>query len=118
MSNAQHTPGQEVIRSSFDSDGSRLELLFNQTKSRFTIATRWTNLVHIGFDFPSDSCKRLALARASAVFETVCMDGATKQAAQTAKKVAMRLFPNQCVSPAGFEREVMRRAAIAKAKGL
>jgi len=115
MSKAQHTP--EVLRSSFDIDGVRVELLLDEQKRRFTIATRWVNLVHIPIEFQSERVKSLAHEQASAVFETVCMDGATRETARIAKHAAMTVLPTKCINLAVYEREVMRRSAISKAKG-
>lgn len=103
----------ELLRSSFDCEGTRLELIYDDARQRFTVATRWLNLVHIQIDPPTDRVKRLPLDRASAVFETVCMDGATKDAVRLAKKAAFSLFPSNCVNAAGYEKEVMRRVAKA-----
>lgn len=97
----------EILRSSFDCNGGKVELLFDKNKNRFTVASRWQNLVH--FEFLGASSKRLAHERASATFEVVCFDGATKQVAKVAKKSAMRIFPSHCISNAGFEIEVFRQ---------
>lgn len=67
----------ELLRSSFDVDGTRVELLWDEQRFRFTVATRWINLAHLGCSLPTDGNKALALAQASATFEAVCMDGAT-----------------------------------------
>lgn len=101
----------ELLRSSFDVDGVRLDLLWNEKRYRFTIATRWINLAHFGCSLPTDANKALALTQASAAFEAVCMDGATRSAAQNAKKAARSIHPARCISPAGYEREVLRRSA-------
>lgn len=109
---AAHTP--ELLRSSFDCEGTNLELIYDEARQRFTVATRWLNLVHIQIDPPTNRVKRLALDRASAVFETVCVHGATKDVALRAKKAALGLFPSSCAIAAGYEKEVMRRVAKPK----
>ncbi|ENZ77961.1 MULTISPECIES: hypothetical protein [Ralstonia] len=101
----------ELLRSSFDVDGTRVELLWDEQRFRFTVATRWINLAHLGCSLPTDGNKALALAQASATFEAVCMDGATRGSAQNAKKAAQSIHPARCISPSGYEREVLRRSA-------
>ena len=100
---------QEVIRSSFDIDGARVELIFEEDKARFTVATRWVNLIHIQMAFDNQKWKRIALDRAIAVFEAVCLNGATKEVARIARKHASNLDRVFFVSSAGYEREVLRR---------
>ncbi|KVT81378.1 hypothetical protein WK59_18750 [Burkholderia ubonensis] len=102
----------ELIRSSFDIDGVRVELLWDEVRFRFTVSTRWANLAHFGCQFRTDRIKALALEQACAVFEVVCMDGATKRVAQGAKAVARSIHPRRCISPAGYAREVLRRTAL------
>ncbi len=99
---------QEVIRSSFDIDGTRVELIFDEDKARFTVATRWVNLVHIPMTFDNQKWKRIAMDRASAVFEAVCLNGATKEVARIARKHASNIDRVFFVSSAGYEREVLR----------
>lgn len=99
----------ELLRSCFDVDGTRVELLWNEQRYRFTVATRWVNLAHFGCSLPTDGNKALALEQASAAFEVVCMDGATRSVAEKAKKAARSIHPARCISPAGYEREVLRR---------
>lgn len=99
----------EIIRSSFDIDGIRVELLWNEARFRFTVATRWANLAHFDCSFRNDRNKALALEQAAAAFEVVCMDGATKAVARRAKAAARLIHPARCIPRAGYEREVLRR---------
>ncbi|WP_186057742.1 hypothetical protein [Burkholderia gladioli] len=101
----------ETIRSSFDIDGVRVELLWDEARFRFTVATRWTNLAHFDCQFHNERNKALALEQAAATFEVVCMDGATKDVARRAKSAARSIHPARCISPAGYAREVLRRTA-------
>lgn len=101
----------ELIRSGYDIDGVRVELLFDDDIDRFTVATRWTNLVHFPIPFKNDKWKRIMLDRASATFEVVCMDGATKENARKARRIASendRIFFR---SSADYEREILRQTA-------
>ena len=100
----------ELIRSGYDIDGIRVEVLFDDEAKRFTIATRWVNLTHFNFWPYNARTMRLALDQALASFEVVCMDGATKDEALRAKAAARSIHPRQC-TPGGYEREVLRRAA-------
>lgn len=112
----QHT--QEILRSSFDVDGIRLEFVFDCLRNRYSVATRYAFLAHFDAGISKIS-KRLAHERASSVFEFCCFEGATRENASAAKRYAQNLFPNRCAKGNGFEREVIRRAtiAIAKAEG-
>ena len=103
--------GTELIRSSFDIDGVRVELLWDEARFRFTVATRWVNLAHFNSSFPTDRNKSLALEQACAAFEVVCMDGATKAVGKRAKAAARSIHPCRCGSSAGYAREVLRRTA-------
>ena len=114
MSNAKHTP--ELLRSGFDIDAVRVEFLFDQKYRRYTVATRWVNLAHFDIGL-SEISKRVAHEKASAAFEFVCLEGAAKENAVLAKRAAANLTPSMCVSGNGFEREIIRRASIAKARG-
>ncbi|WP_443115460.1 hypothetical protein [Herbaspirillum seropedicae] len=101
---------QELIRSGYDIDGIRVEVLFDDEAKRFTIATRWVNLTHFDCWPHTERANRLALDQALASFEVVCMDGATKEVARRAKAAARSIHPRQCTT-GGYEREVLRRAA-------
>lgn len=104
-------PRVEVLRSSFDIEGERVEFLFDQNRNRYTVATRWANLVHFSVGYGAVK-KRVAHERASAVFECVCMHGATETHAKAAKRAALGSTPSRCAGPAGFEREVIRRTSV------
>lgn len=104
---------QEVLRSSFDLDGVRVELIFDEGYNRFTVATRWVNLVHVPIQFDNQKWKSIALDRASAVFEAVCLNGATKEVAHAARLIASKLDRVFFVSAAGYEREVLRQTSKA-----
>lgn len=106
---------QEIIRSSYDIDGVRVELIFNEEKQRFTVATRWVNLVHINIPFKTEKFKRIMMDRASAVFEAVCLNGATKEIARAANKIAANNDRVFFVSAAGYEREIIRKTYAAVA---
>ena len=101
----------EIIRRSFDIDGVRVELHWDEVRFRFTVSTRWANLAHFGCSLNSERNKVLALEQAAAAFEVVCMDGATKDVARRAKAAAHSIHPARCISRAGYEREVLRRTA-------
>lgn len=107
-------PMPEVLRTSYDADGVKVEFLHDEARQRYTVATRWVNLAHFVIPFPTERSKRLAHERASAVFEAVCMDGATKEVAMRAKRIAKAFYPSHCINLAGFEREVLRRAGKAQ----
>lgn len=106
-----------VIRSGFDIDGIKVELLWDETRNRFTVATRWVNLAHFEVEFTTQKWTRISLERAAAVFEAVCLNGATKEVARTAKKAAASFDSIFAANAAGYEREVLRRtdAALAAA---
>lgn len=46
MSKASIDSGHELLRSGFDIDGTRVELLYDRKVDRYTVATRWSNLKH------------------------------------------------------------------------
>jgi len=104
---------QELIRSSYDIDGTRVELLFDESANRFTVATRWVNLTHFNVPFNGDKWTRITLERASAAFEAICLNGATKEVARVAKQKAIAIDASFCVSSAGYEREVLRQTGKA-----
>jgi len=99
----------EVIRRSFDIDGVRVELIFDEERRRFTVASRWANLAHVPLRGLRSHAKRTAHERASAVFEVVCINGACREVAKSARRVAMALRPGQFSLPAYMEREIIRR---------
>jgi len=102
----------EVIRRSFDIDGSRVELIFDEGRQRFTVASRWANLAHIPIQGLRSHAKRVAHERASAVFEVVCINGASRNVAKAARRVAIGLRPGQFSLPAYMEREIIRRFSL------
>lgn len=106
---------QEIIRSGFDIDGVKVELLFDEEVARFTIATRWVNLVHLNVPavHNTEKWKRIMLDRASAVFEAVCLNGATKEVARVANIKAQANDRAFFTSTAAYEREVLRKTALA-----
>lgn len=99
----------ELLRRSYDIDGGAVEMIFDEARRRFTVASRWANLAHIPVSGLRHHGKRLAHERASAVFEVVCMNGATPSVAQQAKRIAMTLRLGQFISAAYMEREIIRR---------
>lgn len=106
---------QEMIRSGFDIDGVKVELLFDDEALRFTVATRWTNLAHLNVPAVHnvEKWKRIILDRASAVFEAVCLNGATKEVARIAHNKAQANDRAFFTSVAAYEREVLRKTALA-----
>lgn len=98
----------EAIRSSFDIDGTRVELIFDADKNRYSVATRWAFLAHFQVEWNTTKWQRIMLERASAVFEAVCMNGATKEVANVAKQKAVNADLTFFVSPAAYEKEVLR----------
>jgi len=106
---------QELLRSGYDIDGVRVELLFDEDSNRFTIATRWTNLAHLNVPavHNTEKWKRIMLDRASAVFEAVCLNGATKEVARIANIKAQANDRAFFASAAAYEREVLRKTALA-----
>jgi len=115
MSANQHQP--DLLRSSYDIDAVRVELLWDAQKTRFTVATRWQNLAHFPVAFSLQRVKRRALAQASAVFEATCLNGATKAVARIAKKQARSTNPSLCVGPADYEHEVIRKTGLTLESG-
>lgn len=99
----------EVIRRSFDIDGARVELIFDEARRRFTVASRWANLAHVPLQGLRAHAKRIAHERASAVFEVVCINGASREVARSARRVAMSIRPGQFSLSAYMEREIIRR---------
>ena len=99
----------ETLRRSYDIDGAAVEMIFDEAKRRFTIASRWANLAHIPMIGLRKHAKRTAHERASSVFEVVCLNGADPAIAKTARNLAMRLHLGQFSCPAYMERELIRR---------
>lgn len=99
----------EVLRSSFDIDGIKVELTYDSGRRRYSVATRWAYLTHIPVPFDTAKWRRIGLERASAVFEAVCLHSADKVIALLAKKHAMALDPAHFNVKAAYEREVLRR---------
>lgn len=99
----------ETLRRSYDIDGAAVEMLFDESRRRFTIASRWANLAHIPMIGLRKHAKRTAHERASAVFEVVCLNGASPDVARSAKRLAMKLHLGQFSCPAYMERELIRR---------
>ena len=106
---------QELIRSSYDIDGVRVELLFDDEIGRFTVATRYVNLVHFPIPFKLEKWKRIMMDRASATFEAVCLNGATKEVALAARREATNNDRIFFTSAASYEREVLRKTSSALA---
>ena len=99
----------ERLRSSYDIDGCFVEMIFDAERRRFTVASRYANLAHIPLLGLRSHAKRLAHERASAVFEVVCINGATLDVAAGAKALAMKLRLSQFSCAAYMERELIRR---------
>lgn len=99
----------EVLRSSYDIDGVKVELTYDSGRRRYSIATRWAYLAH--FSIPNDTLRwrRVGIERAGAVFEAVCQQGATKVVALVAKRHALALDPAHCINRVGYEKEILRR---------
>lgn len=99
----------ETLRRSYDIDGAAVEMIFDEARRRYTIASRWANLAHIPMIGLRKHAKRTAHERASAVFEVVCLNGAEPAVAKAARRLAMKLHLGQFSCPAYMERELIRR---------
>ena len=105
---------KEQLRSSFDIDGLRVFLSFDDFMCRFEVHTRWVTLAK--FPFIGKTSKAVAFRNASATFEVCCLAGATVEVARNAKMVAERQPSiNLFASPAetNFERQVIRLCVFA-----
>lgn len=109
MSIASIESGHELLRTGFDIDGTRVELLYDRKVDRYTVATRWSNLKHFVVPFAKPKWTRIMLDRASAVFESVCLHGATKEVARTAAKFSARCDRTNFENGAAYEREILRQ---------
>ena len=103
----------EILRRSYDIDGAAVEMIFDEARRRYTIASRWANLAHIPMIGLRKHAKRTAHERASAVFEVVCLNGAAPAVAKAARSIAMKLHLGQFSCPAYMERELIRRFSAA-----